>query len=102
VRFAHGFSDFFTEQSAITLTQPVHKTFHCRFTKPEYFSKCCIRYVLTLGRETTTQDIEDASSAALFALVAQPPQGALNHRRRPAHIKNSFRRPVVRFLLWNR
>src|SRR5512135_2109139 len=99
---AHGFSDFFTEQIAITLAQPVHKTFHRRFLKAECSGKCCIRYVFPFGSETSAQDIKDASSAALFTLVAQPPQRALNHRRSPAHIENPFWRPLVRFLLWNR
>src|SRR4029077_170835 len=30
------------EQIAITVTQPVHEAFHCRFLKAEYPGKCCV------------------------------------------------------------
>jgi hypothetical protein len=68
----------------------------------EYSGKCCIRYVFPVRTETSAQDIKDASSAALFTLVAQSPQRALDHCRSPSDIENSFWRPVVRFLAWDR
>ena len=66
-------SDFFAEQSAITITHSMHKRFHCRLAKPEYSGKCCVRYILPLRSETTAQHIKDPSSAALLTFVAQSP-----------------------------
>src|ERR1043166_2487878 len=100
--FTYGFGDFFAEQPAVTVTQPVYEIFHCRFLKTEYPGKCCIRYILPLRSEAITQDIKDAASAALFTLVAQSAQRALDHCRRPAPVENFLWRPVVRFPLRNR
>ena len=67
---AYGSGNFFVEQSAITLTQPVHEIFHCRFLDSEHPGKCCIRHVLPFRSETTTQDLKHSSSSVLFTLVA--------------------------------
>src|SRR5215471_6646068 len=98
----YGLSDFFAEQIAVSVTQPVYEIFHCRFLQAEYPSKRRVRYIFPLRSEATTQDIKDAPSSALFTLVAQSAQGSLDYCRRPAHVENSFWRPVVRFPLWNR
>src|SRR5205085_147492 len=99
--FPYGLGDFFAEQIAVTVAQAVYETFHSCFLEAEYPGKCCVRYIFPLRRETTAQDIKDASPAALFTLIAQLPQRALHHCRRPAHVENSFWRPFVRFLLRN-
>ena len=102
VSSSYGLGDFFAEQTAVTVAQPVYEIFHCRFLKAEYPGKCRVRYILPFCGEAITQDIKDAASAALFTLVAQSAQRSLDHCRRPAHVENSFWRPVVRFLLRNR
>jgi len=102
VSSSYGLGDFFAEQTAVTVAQPVYEIFHCRFLKAEYPGKCRVRYILPFCGEAITQDIKDAASAALFTLVAQSAQRSLDHCCRPAHVENSFWRPVVRFLLRNR
>ena len=98
---AYGSGNFFVEQSAITLTQPVHQIFHCRFLKAKDFRKICVRYLFPIGSKVTAKDIKNASSAVFFAFVAQSPQRALDHCFSPAYIENSFRRPIARFLFGN-
>src|SRR6202035_5291706 len=102
IGFPYGLGDFFAEQIAVSVTQPVYEIFYCRFLKAEYPGKSRVRYIFSLRSETTTQDIKDTPSTALFALIAQSAQGPLDHCRRPAHVENSFWRPIVRFPLWNR
>src|SRR5204863_7803363 len=97
----NGLSNFFAEQRAIAFAQPVYKTFHRCLLQAERFRELSVGNIFSLRCEAGVQHIKHPSTTALFTFVAQSPQRALDHCRRPAHIENSFRRPIFRLLLWN-
>src|SRR5436309_7833803 len=78
------------------------EAFYRRLRNAEGLCKIRVGNVFAFRGQATAEHIENAAPSALFTLLAEPTQSALNHRRRPSHIEHFFGRPRFRFSRRNR